>query len=138
MLRAATIARWRYDFPLAERLAGAAVGDGAGFEARLLAAQLASLQGRAEEALEEFSRLAQEAETDAEQGILAVGRIDTLAFYLGRMHEGLRLAQTVVYAGVSRGSAPSGAYQAEALKVSEGQIALAGYRLAALLNAALK
>ncbi len=53
-------------------------------------------------------------------------------------HEGLRLAQTVVYAGVSRGSAPSGAYQAEAFKVSEGQIALAGYRLAALLNAALK
>jgi hypothetical protein len=57
---------------------------------------------------------------------------------LGWAHEGLRLAQTVVYAGVSRGSAPSAAYQAEALKVSEGQIALAGYRLAALLNAALK
>src|SRR5438128_1518435 len=53
-------------------------------------------------------------------------------------HEGLRLAQTVVYTGVSRGSAPSAAYHAEALKVSEGQIALAGYRLAALLNAALK
>jgi len=50
----------------------------------------------------------------------------------------LRLAQAVVYAGVSRGSAPSAAYQAEALKVSEGQIALAGYRLAALLNAALE
>ena len=57
---------------------------------------------------------------------------------LGWAHEALRLAQTVVYAGVSRGSAPSAAYQAEALKVSEGQIALAGYRLAALLNAALK
>ena len=57
---------------------------------------------------------------------------------LGWAHEALRLAQTVVYAGVSRGSAPSAVYQAEALKVSEGQIALAGYRLAALLNAALE
>ncbi len=56
---------------------------------------------------------------------------------LGWAHEALRLAQTVVYAGVSRGSAPSAAYQAEALKVSEAQIALAGYRLAALLNAVL-
>ena len=57
---------------------------------------------------------------------------------LGWAHEGLRLAQTFVYSGVSRGSAPSAAYQAEALKVSEGRIALAGYRLAALLNDALK
>ena len=56
----------------------------------------------------------------------------------GWAHEGLRLAQTVVYQGVNRGVAPSAAYQAEALQVSEGRIALAGYRLAALLNAALK
>lgn len=53
-------------------------------------------------------------------------------------HEGLRLAQTVVYANITRGQAPSPAYQAEALKVSEQQMAVAGYRLAALLNAALK
>jgi hypothetical protein len=53
-------------------------------------------------------------------------------------HEGLRLAQTVVYAGVNRGNAPSAAYQAEALKVAERRIAVAGYRLAALLNEALK
>ncbi len=57
---------------------------------------------------------------------------------LGWAQEGLRLAQTVVYAGVTRGSAPSAAYEAEALEVSEGRIALAGYRLAALLNAALQ
>src|SRR5256884_5822451 len=56
---------------------------------------------------------------------------------LGWAREGLRLAQTVVYAGVTRGSAPSAAYEAEALKVAELQIALAGYRLAALLNAVL-
>src|ERR1051325_10311431 len=57
---------------------------------------------------------------------------------LGWAHEGLRLAQTAVYSGVSRGSAPSAAYQAAALQVAEGRIAQAGYRLAALLNAALK
>jgi len=57
---------------------------------------------------------------------------------LGWAQEGLRLAQTVAYAGVTRGSAPSPAYEAEALKVSELRIALAGYRLSALLNAALQ
>src|SRR2546423_6874512 len=57
---------------------------------------------------------------------------------LGWCQEGLRLAQTVAYAGVTRGSAPSPAYEAEALKVAELRVALAGYRLAALLNAALQ
>ena len=52
--------------------------------------------------------------------------------------EGLHLAQTVVYTGVTRGAAPPAAYEAEALKVAERRIALAGYRLAALLNTALK
>lgn len=40
MYSAATTARQRYDFPLAERLARAAVGAGAGFEAGLLLAQV--------------------------------------------------------------------------------------------------
>src|ERR1051326_2154187 len=57
---------------------------------------------------------------------------------LGWAREGLRLAQTVAYSGVSRGRAPSAAYQAAALQVAEGRIAQAGYRLAALLNAALE
>ena len=57
---------------------------------------------------------------------------------LGWAREGLRLAQTVVYAGVTRGSAPSAAYETDALRVSELRIALAGYRLAALLNEALE
>src|SRR5437763_820480 len=56
---------------------------------------------------------------------------------LGWCQEGLRLAQTVAYAGVTRGSVPSPAYEAEALKVAELRVALAGYRLAALLNAVL-
>src|SRR5260370_681147 len=41
-LAAAVIARWRYDFPLAERLARRAVQAGAGFDAGLLAAQSAA------------------------------------------------------------------------------------------------
>ena len=53
-------------------------------------------------------------------------------------HECLHLAQTVVYDSLTRGAAPSAAYRARALKVSERQMALAGQRLAALLNAALK
>ena len=53
-------------------------------------------------------------------------------------HEGLRLAQTAVYAGVARGAAPSSAYRDKALTASERQLALAGYRLAALLNQALE
>ena len=52
--------------------------------------------------------------------------------------QGLYLAQTVVYNGLTPGEAPSAAYRAQALKTSEAQMALAGYRLAALLNDALK
>src|SRR5207249_10655478 len=64
MLAAATTARWRYDFPLAERLAAAAVEAGAGFEAELLAAQLVCLQGRAEEAHLRLVALAEQAQND--------------------------------------------------------------------------
>ncbi len=53
-------------------------------------------------------------------------------------HECLHIVQTVVYDGLRRGAAPTVAYQAEAVTVSERQIALAGYRLAALLEEALR
>ncbi len=56
----------------------------------------------------------------------------------GWERQGLHLAQTVVYTGITSGEAPSAAYQAEALRTSEAQMALAGYRLATLLNEALK
>ncbi|HEY5219886.1 MAG TPA: S1/P1 nuclease [Gemmatimonadaceae bacterium] len=52
-------------------------------------------------------------------------------------HESLDLAQHA-YTGIVPGSAPSAEYKAATLATSESQIALAGYRLAALLNAALK
>lgn len=57
---------------------------------------------------------------------------------LGWEREGLHVAQTVVYAGVTRGATPSATYQDQALTVAERRIALAGYRLAALLNDALE
>lgn len=93
MLAAANTARWRYDFPLAERLATAAIGAGAGFDAELLAAQLACLQGRAEEAHERLALLAEQAVDDAQRGLVAVSDLDALAIYRGRMEEGLKLAE---------------------------------------------
>ena len=100
-----------------------------GYWDRILDASVAPEPG--EDSIAYASRMAQRIEgTEA--------RVTPSADVSGWAQEGLRLAQTVVYAGVSRGSAPSAAYEAEAVKVSEGRIALAGYRLAALLNEALK
>ena len=84
LLRGATVARLRYDFPLAERLARAALDAGAGFEAALLAAQLASLQGRREEAEDELARLATEACDDTQRGRVAIARFDNSVAWTGR------------------------------------------------------
>lgn len=51
--------------------------------------------------------------------------------------EGLGLAQTVVYPGVERFQAPSASYRAQALTTSHRAVALAGYRLADLLESTL-
>lgn len=75
MLAAATTARWRFDFPLAERLARAAIDAGADFDAALLAAQVVSLQGHSAEAETEFATLATAAETDAQRVNVAVSRL---------------------------------------------------------------
>lgn len=92
MLSAATIARWRYDFPLAERLAVAAVSVGAGFEAELLAAQINSLQGHAGQAEQLLAALGTRAETDSERARLALARLDNLVYCLGRSDDGLAVA----------------------------------------------
>ncbi len=91
MRHAATIARSRHDYPLAERLARAAVAAGGKFEAELLCAQLAGLQGRSEEYERELARLAGEATTDAQRGVVAVSRLEQL-YHSGRVNEGLRIA----------------------------------------------
>jgi DNA-binding CsgD family transcriptional regulator len=84
LLAGATIARWRYDFPLAERLARAAIDAGAGFDAALLAAQLASLQGRSDEAEEALAELAAAASDDAQRGQVAIARFDGTVALTGR------------------------------------------------------
>lgn len=83
LLAGARAARWRYDFPLGERLARAAADAGAGFEAALLAAQLAGLQGRSAEADQELADLARRATTDAERGTVALIRLDSTVLWTG-------------------------------------------------------
>jgi DNA-binding CsgD family transcriptional regulator len=80
LLEGATIARWRYDFPLAERLARAALDAGAGFDAALLAARVASLQGRRDEAEAELAALADEVVDDSRRGDVAVARFHNVAW----------------------------------------------------------
>ena len=103
MLAAAAEARWRYDFSLAERLVRIAQATGAGPRADLLAAQLASLQGRGEVAESEFASLAEVADVDALRGAVAISRIDNLAFYLGRTDEGIMVAREAEAALTDRG-----------------------------------
>lgn len=83
LLAGATEARWLYDFPLAERLAHAAIDAGAGFDAALLAAQLALLQGRAEEADRALVHLAGTARDDVERSAVALTRTE-IAIWTGQ------------------------------------------------------
>jgi DNA-binding CsgD family transcriptional regulator len=92
MLAAATTARWRYDFPLAERLARAAGEAGAGFDAALLVAQLASLQGRREQAETELAELAACATADAQQGAVTLARLDNAIHGLVTLDDAWRIA----------------------------------------------
>jgi DNA-binding CsgD family transcriptional regulator/DNA polymerase III delta prime subunit len=93
LFEAATIARWRYDFALAERLAVAAREAGAGFEASLLAAQLISLQGRGQDAERLLAELVDSATTDRQRGLVACARLDNDVFHLGRIERGLAMAE---------------------------------------------
>lgn len=92
MLAGAIMARRYSDFPLAERLARAAVDSGAGFDAALLAAQLASLQGRPDEAEAELLTLAASAADDRQRGLVAITRIDHYLYQQGRIEDGSLVA----------------------------------------------
>lgn len=85
MLQAASTARERFDLPLAERLARAAVESGAGFDAQLLLGQLFWLQGRAAEAERHLRSLAGAAPDDRRRAALATTRMDVLGFSLNRI-----------------------------------------------------
>ncbi|MDQ4030760.1 MAG: LuxR C-terminal-related transcriptional regulator, partial [Actinomycetota bacterium] len=90
---AATTARQRYDFGLAERLARAAVRAGAGLEASLLLAQLCWLQGRAEEAEQQLGTLVAAATTDSQRALLATTRIGVLDWALKQTNAALQVAE---------------------------------------------
>lgn len=93
MVAAATTARHRWDLPLAARLAQAAVEAGAGFEAAMLRAEVAYLEGRGEEAEQQLADLVSLATDDA-QRVQAVGvRVDNLISRLGRTDDALRVAE---------------------------------------------
>ncbi|HEY1974426.1 MAG TPA: LuxR C-terminal-related transcriptional regulator [Pseudonocardia sp.] len=92
MLEAATIARWRYDFALAERLVAHCLAAGGGFDAGFLAAQLAGLRGEPERAESLLAGL--RPSTDDQRGRVAICRLDTIAFHLGDIQRALRIATT--------------------------------------------
>ncbi|MGI8808035.1 MAG: hypothetical protein ACR2KK_09385 [Acidimicrobiales bacterium] len=92
-IRAAQTARDRWDLPLAERLALAAIAAGAGFEAEFLAAQLCWLQGRGEEAEARLAGLTETDLTDAERAMVAATRMDTLSYGLSRWDEALLVGE---------------------------------------------
>jgi DNA-binding CsgD family transcriptional regulator len=100
LLEAAWVARWHHDFELAERLGEAAIAGGAGFEARLLAARLAGLRGRPEEAVAQLKSLSDDAATDDERGRVALALCDYLMYWTDRVEEGLRAA-AAADAGIS-------------------------------------
>ncbi|HEY1967268.1 MAG TPA: AAA family ATPase [Pseudonocardia sp.] len=102
MLAAAHTARWSYDFPLAARLVDRALAVGAGFDAALLAAELATLRGRIGEGQSQLAELATRAHTDQEKTLVALARLNNHAFYRGAINEGLRIVREAEEAVQSR------------------------------------
>jgi DNA-binding CsgD family transcriptional regulator len=90
----AVAARARHDHSLAERLARAAIAEGAGFDARFVAAEAAHAQGRRAQAERELAALAADAGSDAERARVALLRFDETFFLQGR-DEGVRLLDDV-------------------------------------------
>ncbi|MEZ0054086.1 DNA-binding CsgD family transcriptional regulator [Mycobacterium sp. MAA66] len=91
MLAAATAARWRYDFPLAQRLVQAARDLGGGFDADLLAARLSGIQGRSDAAESELAVLAELATDDAQRAKVTIARMDNF-LYSDRPGDSLQVA----------------------------------------------
>ena len=91
MLAAATAARWRYDFELAQRLVRAAQDLGGGFDADLLAGKLAGIQGHSDFAEETLGALAAVADDDEQRATVAIARMDNF-LYANRPSEGLKVA----------------------------------------------
>jgi DNA-binding CsgD family transcriptional regulator len=93
LLAGAIAARTRHAHSLAERLARAAMEEGAAFAARYVAAEAAHYLGRPEQAENELARLATDAVTDSERARVALLRFDNAFFLRGRAE--LRLLDEV-------------------------------------------
>lgn len=93
MLAGAERAWMLHDMGLADRFAQAAVDRGGGFPAELILAQVMSLTGRGEEAEQRLAALSDQAGDDADRGRLAIARIENLCYSLGRLDEGLAIAE---------------------------------------------
>ena len=83
LLAGAKAARDRRDFALTERLALAAMEQGEGFEAQLLAAEAAHLEGRDAEAADALDTLDRQAANDTESIRIALLRFDLAYFARG-------------------------------------------------------
>ena len=83
LVAGARAARERRDYALAERLARAAIDDGEGFEARLLAADAAHMSGRHEQAASELDGLASLAAETSERVRVCLLRFDHEFFLHG-------------------------------------------------------
>jgi DNA-binding CsgD family transcriptional regulator len=84
MAAGALAARGRHDHSLAERLARAAIAEGAGFDARFVAAEAAHFQGRPAQAERELAALAADAASDAERTRVALLRFDNTWLFQGQ------------------------------------------------------
>jgi DNA-binding CsgD family transcriptional regulator len=93
MIAAARTARSRWDLGLAERLSQAAVDAGGGFEAGLLHAEVALLQGRGEEVEAQLAALLATAADDRERVRVVNARVDNFIRVLGRTDDALRVAE---------------------------------------------
>jgi len=89
MVSAASTARNRWDLSLAARLAEAAVQVGGGFDAALIRAEVAILQGEGATAEGQLAVLLPMAENDAQRVQVASARVDNLISSLGRTAEAL-------------------------------------------------
>ena len=83
LVAGARAARERRDYALAERMARAAIDDGEGFEARLLAADAAHMSGRHEQAASEVDGLASLAAGTSERVQVSLLRFDHEFFLYG-------------------------------------------------------
>ena len=104
MLRAARMARNSYDFPLARRLARAAIAHDDPFEAELLTSELMSLQGLTNEAQDSLAALAEQAEGAEQRMRVALARLD-VAIFGGHAKLGLELcaeAENAIEPGIWR------------------------------------